>query len=94
MLEQDDLFVIGSPEVTSISERVVIAPSSGKFHPLPPEIFTTEGEWVRVGQSLAEIKLGDGRIPVESAFEGWVMGMLAVPGQPVAQGDPLFWIRP
>lgn len=94
MLEQEDLSVIGTSEVTSISERVVIAPSSGKFHPLPPEVFTTEGEWVRVGQALAEIQLGERRVPVESAFEGWVMGMLAVPGQPVSQGEPLFWIRP
>ena len=86
--------ILGSPEVTSILERVVIAPCTGRFHPLPPEIFTTEGEWVQVGQALAEIHTGAEVVLVESAFEGWVMGMLAVPGQPINHRDPLFWIRP
>jgi biotin carboxyl carrier protein len=93
VLEADELQVVGAPEVTSIDERLVISPSDGRFHPLPPEIFTSEGEWVRVGQALAQIELGTETVPVESAFEGWVMGMLAIPGQPVGRGDPLFWIR-
>lgn len=89
----EDLELVGASEVTSIPERVVVAPGSGRFHPLPPEVFTSEGEWVRTGQSLAEIRCGSRTIPVESPFEGWVMGMLAIPGQPVAERDPLFWIR-
>jgi len=82
-----------SAEVTYIRERVVIAPCSGRFHPLPPEIFTTEGEWAQEGQRLAEIKSNGKATPVTPVFSGWVMGMLAVPGQPVETGDPLFWIR-
>jgi biotin carboxyl carrier protein len=81
-----------SPEVTDIAERVVVAPSGGRFVPLPPEDFTTEGEWVEPGVALAQIDSDGERVPVTSSFRGWVMGMLALPGQPVVQGDALFWI--
>jgi biotin carboxyl carrier protein len=94
MLDAIDTHVVGAPEVTLMNERVVIAPATGRFHPFPPEVFTSEGEWVRVGTPLAEIHSGSAIVRVESQFEGWVMGMLAIPGQPVTQRDPLFWIRP
>src|SRR5688572_19836083 len=78
--------------ILDIRERVVVAVCAGRFFPLPPEVFTTEGEWVEPGVALAEIHKGDERVLVRSAFRGWVMGMLALPGQPVAEGDALFWI--
>lgn len=78
--------------IIDIRERVVVAECQGRFWPLPPEIFTTEGEWVEPGVALAEIHCGDDIVLVRSAFRGWVMGMLAVPGQPVVQGEALFWI--
>lgn len=81
-------------EITSIRERVVISPATGTFHPRPPDVFTTEGEWVDEGQVVAEIRNGDEVWPVTCAFRGWLMGMLAIPGQPVRSGDRLFWIRP
>ena len=90
----DSIDYIDLCETTDIEERVVISPCSGRFRPLPPETFTSEGEWVRRGQRLAHIHTGSDSVPVESLFEGWVMGMLAVPGQPVSASDPLFWIRP
>ncbi len=80
-------------ETLAISERLVIAPTAGRFHPLPPQIFTCEGEWVERGQALAEVSDGRDLVPVISSFSGWVMGMLAMPGQPVVQGEALFWIR-
>ena len=78
--------------VVDIRERVVVAGCSGRFWPLPPEVFTTEGEWVEPGAALAEIHCGGEAITVRSAFRGWVMGMLALPGQPVNEGEALFWI--
>ncbi len=81
------------PEVTMIPERVVVAPCSGRFVPLPPEVFTSEGEWVEPGQSVAEVQRGTERIEVRSPFRGWMMGMLALPGQPVREGEALFWVR-
>lgn len=81
------------PESVGIRERLVVAPCAGRFVPLPPETFTCEGEWVENGQPLAHVRTHAAAEPVLSRFRGWVMGMLAVPGQPVAPGDALFWIR-
>jgi biotin carboxyl carrier protein len=81
-----------SEYVPEIRERVVVSPCVGRFWPLPPEVFTTEGEWVEPGTALAEIDVDGERVPVRSVFRGWVMGMLALPGQPVATGEALFWI--
>ncbi len=92
MLEAEETY--GTAEVTAIHERVVVSPSAGKFIPQPPEIFTTEGEWVEEGQIVAQIAIQDQRVQVISSFTGWMMGMLAIAGQPVAAGDPLFRIRP
>jgi biotin carboxyl carrier protein len=78
--------------IPDIRERVVVAPRAGRFQPLPPKVFTTEGEWVEPGHALAVIHSDGKSVPVTSAFRGWVMGMLALPGQPVNQGDALFWV--
>lgn len=90
----EDAAGVAVPELAGIVERLVIAPCAGRFVPLPPETFTCEGEWVEPGQALAEVVTNSAPEPVVSRFRGWVMGMLAVPGQPVAAGDALFWIRP
>lgn len=92
MLDTDQLYAAG--EVTIIREKVVVSPATGKFLPHPPEIFTTEGEWVQEGQTLGEVLIGNDMITITSPFTGWMMGMLAVPGQPVRTGEHLFWIRP
>ncbi len=81
-------------EQNAMRERVVVCPCDGRFVPLPAEIFTTEGEWVEPGTALAEIHANGSVVPVESRFRGWVMGMLAMKGQPVREGQALFWVRP
>lgn len=81
------------PEFTMVPERVVVAPCSGRFAPLPPEVFTSEGEWVEPGQAVARVHRGDDVVEVRSPFRGWMMGMLALPGQPVREGEALFWVR-
>lgn len=86
--------IIGAAEMTAIGERVIVSPAKGRFIPRPPEIFTTEGEWVEEGQVVAEIRSGDLLVPVVSAFTGWMMGMLAIAGQPVTTGAQLFRVRP
>ena len=82
-----------APDGIGIRERLVVAPCAGRFLPLPPETFTCEGEWVEAGQLLAHVRTNTAAEPVPAGFRGWVMGMLAVPGQPVARGDALFWMR-
>ncbi|HYN37565.1 MAG TPA: hypothetical protein VEV82_11400 [Actinomycetota bacterium] len=81
-------------DAVAIDERLVISPRRGTFVPMPPEIFTSDGEWVEQGQKLAEIHCGDHVVPVISSYSGWVMGMLAIPGQPVGDGMALFRVRP
>ena len=83
---------IHSDNAPGIRERMVVSPSTGRFWPLPPEVFTAEGEWVEPGVALAEIHIDGRKVRVESSFRGWVVGMLALPGQPVATGEALFWI--
>jgi biotin carboxyl carrier protein len=85
--------VVVVPETTPIRERVVVAPCGGRFWSLPPDVFATEGEWVEPGTVLAEVHTSGGKVPVRSTFRGWVMGMLAIDGQPVKEGEALFWIR-
>jgi biotin carboxyl carrier protein len=88
-----DTDTFASPESTPIDERVVVSPCSGRFAPLPPEMFTAEGEWIEPDQVVAEVRSGSSSVQVRSAFRGWMMGMLAVPGQPVKSGEALFWVR-
>jgi len=55
-----------APETTIMRERVVVAPCSGRFRPLPSETFSTEGEWVEPGAVLAEIDNNGATTPVRS----------------------------
>lgn len=79
-------------DAATLRERVVVAPRSGRFSPLPPDHFTSEGEWVEPGQALGEITADGASVPVTSPFRGWVKGMLVMDGQPVGAGQALFWI--
>ena len=80
------------PEFT-MPERLVVAPCSGRFTPLPPEAFASEGEWVEPGQAIGRVQVGRDVVEVRSPFRGWMMGMLALPGQRVREGEALFWVR-
>ncbi len=90
MVAPDTLTVV--PETTTIRERLIVSPSSGRFIALPPEDFASEGEWVEPNAVLGEISSHGRKIPVRSPFRGWVMGMLALDNQPVKEGEALFWI--
>jgi len=92
VFDVSDLEDTAVSNVVILRERVVVAPAPGRFHPLPPETFTTEGEWVERDQVLARVQNGDEAVDVRSRFRGWVMGMLAIPGQPVREGQALFWL--
>jgi len=71
---------------------LIVAPCAGRFAPLPAETFTSEGEWVEPGQAVATIRCNGGEVAVISSFRGWMMGMLALEGEPVHQGEALFWL--
>jgi biotin carboxyl carrier protein len=80
-------------EALSVLERVVVAPAVGVFRPQPPETVTTEGEIVKAGQILGVIEASGDEVRVASPFSGWLMGMLAVEGERVREGQPICWLR-
>ena len=76
-----------------VPERMIVAPAVGVFRPLEPEIFTREGEFVDEGQAIG-VLLGPGtEVLVRSPFRGFLMGMLAAPGQRLREGQPVAWLR-
>ena len=73
-----------------VSERLVISPTTGLFQPtVTADQATKEGELVDVGRLLGTV----GDTEVRSAFAGWLMGMLAIPGERVTAGQPIAWLR-
>ena len=77
-------------ETLHTSDRLVISPGVGAFIPTPPsQGVTAEGEVVMEGTVLGMV--GDEQ--VHSPFSGWLMSMLASPGERVRKGQPLAWLR-
>lgn len=73
--------------------RLIVAPEAGTFQPLPPETCTAEGEVVVTGTAIGMIESLGRQVPVTSAFAGFLMGMLALPGERVRAGQPVAWLH-
>lgn len=80
-------------EELAVLERVVVAPALGVFRPLPPETVTTEGELVSAGQAIGLLVASGEEVLVRTPFSGYLMGMLAVEGERVREGQPVAWLR-
>jgi hypothetical protein len=76
-----------------VPERLIAAPAAGVFRVLPPEVVTSEGEIVQSGQVMGSIERNAGAIDVVSPHTGFLMGLLALPGERVRDGQPLAWVR-
>jgi biotin carboxyl carrier protein len=76
-----------------VPERLIAAPAAGVFRLLPPDVVTSEGEIVRSGQVMGSIERNAGPIDVVSPHTGFLMGLLAHPGERVRVGQPLAWVR-
>jgi biotin carboxyl carrier protein len=76
-----------------VPERLIAAPAAGVFRAAAPDVVTTEGEIVYAGQQLGTIEVTDGVVPVTSPHTGFLMGMLALPGERVRTDQPLAWVR-
>jgi biotin carboxyl carrier protein len=76
-----------------VPERLVAAPTAGVFSPAPPETVTGEGEIVREGQVLGTIEVTGAAVPVTSPHTGFLMGLLAHPGERVRSAQPVAWLR-
>ena len=68
------------------TERVVVSPAAGVFHP---------AEGVGIGHALAagDVLGSVGSEPVHSPFAGTIMGMLTVEGERVGSREPIAWLR-
>jgi biotin carboxyl carrier protein len=80
-------------EQLAVPERVVLAPTAGRFRSLPPDAMTTEGEIVVAGQAIAVVECGGDHSPVTSQHTGFLMGLLAAHGERVRAGQPVAWLR-
>jgi multidrug efflux pump subunit AcrA (membrane-fusion protein) len=76
-----------------VPERIILAPAAGLFRPLPPKTVTTEGEIVYEGQSVGIVTSSGTPHDVTSPFSGFLMGILAHPGERVREGQPVAWLR-
>lgn len=91
-VDHADMFAICAEEV-HVPERLIAAPTAGVFQTAPPEVVTSEGEIVHAGQVVGSIEVTDGSVTVTSAHTGFLMGLLALPGERVRADQPLAWVR-
>lgn len=81
-------------DATLIHGRLLVAPVGGTFAPAPPHEVTTEGEILRPGDVIGHV-LGPGRSDDVSSFcTGFLVRLLAEPGERVRVGQPLAWVHP
>jgi biotin carboxyl carrier protein len=90
--DHTDIHAICAEEV-HVPERLIAAPTAGVFHAAPPDVVTAEGEIVHAGQVVGSIEITDGSVTVTSAHTGFLMGLLALPGERVRADQPLAWVR-
>lgn len=74
--------------------RLVLAPQAGSFRALPPATVTTEGEIVTVGQPVGLVDHTGGTEEILTRFTGFLMGILALPGERIRAGQPIAWLHP
>ncbi len=74
--------------------RLVVAPRDGRFHPVPPDVVTAEGEVVHTGDVIGHVVRATEREPVRAFCTGFLMGLLADADDQVRAGQPLAWIHP
>ncbi len=73
--------------------RLIVAPEAGTFRPAAPLTCTSEGEMVTPGVRVGTIESLGRAVAVTSAFDGFLMGMLALPGERVRAGQPIAWLH-
>ena len=86
-------------EDLQVPERLIAAPAAGVFRLVPTDGDTDldqdedGGQLVQTGQVMGSIERNAGAIEVVSPHTGFLMGLLALPGERVRDGQPLAWVR-
>ena len=73
---------------------LVVTPAAGRVRLLPPRRFKGGREVVEPGQPVARLEQGERDTVVRAAVGGTVASVLAIDGEPVRPGQPLFAIEP
>lgn len=79
-------------EELRVLERLIVAPAVGVFEPVDADA-VTEGDAVNEGDAVGHVVVSGERIAVRSRFTGALIGMLAVHGERVREGQPIAWLR-
>jgi biotin carboxyl carrier protein len=85
--------VVVHADDVDVPERLIVSPAGGVFRPLPPEVVTAEGEIVEAGQRVGVVERPLDELTVVSPHSGFLMGLLALPGERVREHQPLAWVR-
>jgi biotin carboxyl carrier protein len=88
-----DVDLLSQGETLAVTERVIVAPAVGVFRPAEPVTITAEGELVADGQVIGWVDGPGSSIAVVSPFCGFLMGMLARPGDRLRCGQAVAWLR-
>lgn len=82
-------------EELHVSERIVLAPATGRFVAVPHDELDPHepGTIVLAGSPLAAVVSSGEHQAVTSPFTGVLAGRLAHDGERVREGQPLFWLR-
>ena len=80
-------------EILDVPERVIVAPTSGTFEPAVPGVTSDEGLPVEQGQVIGALRGPNSSTPVTSPFVGFLIGMMATPGERLRAGEPIAWLR-
>ena len=74
-------------EELRVLERLIVAPAVGVFEPVGDQDAVAEGD------AVGHVVVSGERIAVRSRFTGALIGMLAVDGERVREGQPVAWLR-
>lgn len=77
-------------ERVSIPERMIVAPGSGVFR---LTAITYRGAYVDEGDEIGVVESPGAREVVRSPFAGTLMGVMALEGERLREGEPVAWLR-
>lgn len=83
--------VVSHGERLGVPERVIIAPTSGRFQPVPDG--AADGVDISEEQVIGYVEGHGQSVPVCSPFRGLLMGLMAHAGERVREGQPVAWMR-
>lgn len=81
-----------SGEHVAVPERMIVAPGAGVFRPRAAS-FPSGLVVVEPDEEIGVVEGPGTVVPVRSPFRGRLMGMLAVDGERLREGQPVAWLR-